>query len=158
VLCGNHIRRRLWASVILSLWKYVDYRNATAACYPDAKPESGFIWKPYKQKFRGRRKGGVVWHAVREIGVLTSITFGGTEGTTCQTHESCASRVTRRARLTAIPGRVPLRLTKTRSRGRSGGPAISVNAQVRKDATDSICEPAGAGYASLTWRNPHMRR
>lgn len=26
------------------------YRNPTAAYYPDAKPESGFISKAYKQK------------------------------------------------------------------------------------------------------------
>jgi len=32
---------------------HLDYRNAAAACYLEARPESGYIWKPYKQKLSG---------------------------------------------------------------------------------------------------------
>lgn len=34
----------------------MDYRNAAAACYLEAKPESGYIWKPYKEKLGRKEK------------------------------------------------------------------------------------------------------
>ncbi len=38
-------------------WPCTAYANTDRACYLEARPESGNIWKPYKQKV-DRRKGG----------------------------------------------------------------------------------------------------
>jgi hypothetical protein len=34
----------------------MDYPNVAAACYLEERPESGYIWKPYKQKLGANRK------------------------------------------------------------------------------------------------------
>jgi|GEM_PF-7085764 len=46
---GNHIRSGLSAFVPLTHWNNVCCRKDETACYLEAKPEYGFIWKPYKQ-------------------------------------------------------------------------------------------------------------
>lgn len=104
---------------------------------------------------RKNKKGAVLWHDAREHGVSKSITSGVTEGMTCPTHESCANPVTRRPQATANLDKAPRPLARKQNRRRSAGLVISVNARVRRDATESICEQGVQGNTAN--RSPQFK-